>query len=99
MQLLRQIQARGHSAIVYDPGCEFIQRYYDDFLPCAPWIDDGGHWRFAELWISEAIAARFAAAARMGKPRGAAERDSADRAARCSGHPATGERGAAASRC
>jgi len=29
MQLLRQIQARGHSAIVYDPACEFIQRFYD----------------------------------------------------------------------
>ena len=30
MQLLRQIQARGHSAIVYDPACEFIQRFYDE---------------------------------------------------------------------
>lgn len=29
MQLLRQIQARGHAAIVYDPACEFIQRLYD----------------------------------------------------------------------
>jgi len=30
MQLLRQIQSRGHSAIVYDPACEFIQRFYDE---------------------------------------------------------------------
>jgi hypothetical protein len=29
MQLLRQIQSRGHSAIVYDPACEFVQRFYD----------------------------------------------------------------------
>ena len=29
MQLLRQIQGRGHTAIVYDPACEFIQRFYD----------------------------------------------------------------------
>ena len=29
MQILRQIQNRGHSAIVYDPACEFIQRFYD----------------------------------------------------------------------
>ena len=30
MQMLRQIQARGHSAIVYDPACEFIERFYDE---------------------------------------------------------------------
>lgn len=30
MQILRQIQSRGHSAIVYDPACEFIQRFYDE---------------------------------------------------------------------
>jgi type IV secretory pathway TraG/TraD family ATPase VirD4 len=29
MQILRQIQGRGHSAIVYDPACEFTQRFYD----------------------------------------------------------------------
>ena len=29
MQVLRQIQSRGHSAIVHDPACEFIQRFYD----------------------------------------------------------------------
>jgi type IV secretory pathway TraG/TraD family ATPase VirD4 len=29
MQVLRQIQGRGHSAIVYDPACEFVQRFYD----------------------------------------------------------------------
>jgi type IV secretory pathway TraG/TraD family ATPase VirD4 len=29
MQVLRQVQSRGHSAIVYDPACEFIQRFYD----------------------------------------------------------------------
>jgi type IV secretory pathway TraG/TraD family ATPase VirD4 len=29
MQILRQIQGRGHAAIVYDPACEFIQRFYD----------------------------------------------------------------------
>ncbi len=29
MQVLRQIQSRGHAAIVYDPACEFIQRFYD----------------------------------------------------------------------
>lgn len=28
MQMLRQIQARGHSAIIYDPACEFIERFY-----------------------------------------------------------------------
>ena len=30
MQLLRQIQGRNHAAIVYDPACEFIQRFYDE---------------------------------------------------------------------
>jgi Type IV secretion-system coupling protein DNA-binding domain len=30
LQMLRQIQARGHSAIVHDPACEFIQRFYDE---------------------------------------------------------------------
>jgi len=30
LQILRQIQARGHSAIVHDPACEFIQRFYDE---------------------------------------------------------------------
>jgi type IV secretory pathway TraG/TraD family ATPase VirD4 len=29
MQILRQIQGRGHAAIVYDPACEFIRRFYD----------------------------------------------------------------------
>ena len=29
MQILRQIQGRGDTAIVYDPACEFIQRFYD----------------------------------------------------------------------
>jgi type IV secretory pathway TraG/TraD family ATPase VirD4 len=29
MQILRQIQGRGDSAIVYDPACEYIQRFYD----------------------------------------------------------------------
>ena len=29
MQLLLQIKERGHSAIVYDPACEFVQRFYD----------------------------------------------------------------------
>ncbi|MGB0065727.1 MAG: type IV secretion system DNA-binding domain-containing protein [Terracidiphilus sp.] len=29
MQLLLQIQERNHSAIVYDPACEFVQRFYD----------------------------------------------------------------------
>ena len=30
MQILRQIQGQGHEmAIVYDPACEFIQRFYD----------------------------------------------------------------------
>lgn len=28
-QILRQIQGRGDSAIIYDPACEFIQRFYD----------------------------------------------------------------------
>ena len=28
MQLLRQVEERGHPAIVYDPACEFIQRFY-----------------------------------------------------------------------
>jgi hypothetical protein len=27
--LLLQIRERGHSAIVYDPACEFVQRFYD----------------------------------------------------------------------
>jgi hypothetical protein len=30
MQILRQIQARGEMAIVYDPACEFIQRFYSE---------------------------------------------------------------------
>jgi hypothetical protein len=30
LQMLRQIQARGHSAILYDPACEFIERFYDE---------------------------------------------------------------------
>jgi len=29
MQLLSQIGERGDSAIVYDPACEFVQRFYD----------------------------------------------------------------------
>jgi type IV secretory pathway TraG/TraD family ATPase VirD4 len=29
MQILRQIQDRGEMAIVYDPACEFIQRFYN----------------------------------------------------------------------
>src|SRR5271167_369774 len=29
MQMLRQIQSLGHSAILYDPACEFIERFYD----------------------------------------------------------------------
>lgn len=29
MQLLVQIRERGHSAILYDPACEFVQRFYD----------------------------------------------------------------------
>jgi type IV secretory pathway TraG/TraD family ATPase VirD4 len=29
MQILMQIKERGHSAIVYDPACEFVQRFYD----------------------------------------------------------------------
>lgn len=29
MQMLQQIEARGDSAIVYDPACEFIERFYD----------------------------------------------------------------------
>jgi hypothetical protein len=28
MQVLRQVQSRDHSAIVYDPACEFVQRFY-----------------------------------------------------------------------
>ena len=28
-QVLRQIQGRGDAAIIYDPACEFIQRFYD----------------------------------------------------------------------
>lgn len=28
MQVLRQIEERGHTAIVYDPACEFVQRFY-----------------------------------------------------------------------
>ena len=30
MQILRQIRERGESAIVYDPACEYIQRFYDE---------------------------------------------------------------------
>ncbi|HEX4029245.1 MAG TPA: type IV secretion system DNA-binding domain-containing protein [Terracidiphilus sp.] len=30
MQMLRQIQTREHSAILYDPACEFIERFYDE---------------------------------------------------------------------
>jgi hypothetical protein len=29
MQMLRQIQSRGESAIIYDPACEFVRRFYD----------------------------------------------------------------------
>ena len=29
MQMLRQIQARKDSAIIYDPACEFVRRFYD----------------------------------------------------------------------
>lgn len=29
MQCLRQIRGRGDSAIIYDPACEYIQRFYD----------------------------------------------------------------------
>ena len=30
MQMLRQIQTRKHSAIIYDPACEFIARFYSE---------------------------------------------------------------------
>ena len=30
MQMLQQINQRGESAIVYDPACEFVQRFYDE---------------------------------------------------------------------
>ena len=30
MQMLRQIQARKHSAIIYDPACEFIEQFYSE---------------------------------------------------------------------
>jgi type IV secretory pathway TraG/TraD family ATPase VirD4 len=30
VQMLRQIQARRHSAIIYDPACEFIERFYSE---------------------------------------------------------------------
>ncbi len=30
IQMLRQIQARGHSAIIYDPACEFVERFYSE---------------------------------------------------------------------
>jgi RecA/RadA recombinase len=29
MQMLRQIQARHESAIIYDPACEYVRRFYD----------------------------------------------------------------------
>ena len=29
MQILRQIRQRGESAIIYDPACEYLQRFYD----------------------------------------------------------------------
>jgi len=29
MQILRQIRDRGESAIIYDPACEYIQRFFD----------------------------------------------------------------------
>jgi hypothetical protein len=29
MQILRQIRERGDSAIIYDPACEYLQRFYD----------------------------------------------------------------------
>jgi hypothetical protein len=29
MQMLRQIQGRGESAIIYDPACEFVRRFYN----------------------------------------------------------------------
>src|SRR6202522_2411645 len=29
MQILRQIRDRGDAAIVYDPACEYVQRFYD----------------------------------------------------------------------
>lgn len=29
MQILRQIRDRGDSAIIYDPACEYLQRFYD----------------------------------------------------------------------
>jgi len=30
MQILRQVRDRGDVAIVYDPACEFVQRFYDE---------------------------------------------------------------------
>jgi len=30
VQMLRQVQTRGHSAIIYDPACEFIERFYSE---------------------------------------------------------------------
>lgn len=29
MQILRQIRERGDSAVIYDPACEYLQRFYD----------------------------------------------------------------------
>ena len=30
LQMLQQIQARGESAIIYDPACEFVRRFYSE---------------------------------------------------------------------
>ncbi|MGI4755283.1 MAG: type IV secretion system DNA-binding domain-containing protein [Janthinobacterium lividum] len=30
LQMLQQIKARGESAIIYDPACEFVKRFYDE---------------------------------------------------------------------
>jgi ABC-type phosphate/phosphonate transport system ATPase subunit len=29
-QMLYQVDARGDSAIVYDPACEFVKQFYDE---------------------------------------------------------------------
>ena len=64
MQMLRQIAERGETAIVHDPACEFVQRFYDagrgDII-LNPLDDRCPYWGPAEELRSKAEAKAIAA--------------------------------------
>jgi hypothetical protein len=67
MQILRQIRDRGDAAIVYDPACEYVQRFYDaergDII-LNPLDERCPYWGPAQEMESNAEADAIAASAR-----------------------------------